>query len=119
MLGKIHRTNCQVDKPFTGEIKVVKSEAEIRSIELQLVRVETVSHDGRSAREATEILNLQLADGDVAHDFSIPMYLIFPRLFTCPSTSHHGFTIEFEVNVIVVFKEGFMVTENVGIELYR
>jgi len=117
--GKIHKRNCLIDKPFTGELRVEASEGEIQSIELQLVRVETVTHDGSKAREATEILNLQLAEGDVARDLVIPMYLIFPRLFTCPTTSHHGFTIDFEVNVIILFKDNYLVTENCPIQLYR
>lgn len=108
-----------IDKPFTGELRVETSEAEIKSIELQLVRVETVEHEGSKAREATEILNLQLAEGDVARDLLIPMYLIFPRLFTCPTTTQHGFSIDFEINVIILFKDNYLVTENCPIRLYR
>ena len=41
--GKIHRNTCMINNPFTGEIKVEEAESEIDSVELQLVRVETVS----------------------------------------------------------------------------
>lgn len=40
--GTLNRTNCPLSSPFTGEITVVHSAAKIRSIELQLVRVETI-----------------------------------------------------------------------------
>jgi len=33
--------NCQIGKPFTGEIIIDKTEFPIKSIEIQLVRVET------------------------------------------------------------------------------
>ena len=34
---------------------------------------------------ATEIQNIQLGDGDVCRNLIIPIYMIFPRLFTCPT----------------------------------
>ena len=39
--GQLHATNACLRAPFTGQIVVEESEAPIRSIELQLVRVET------------------------------------------------------------------------------
>lgn len=68
---------------------------------------------------ATEILNLQLADGDVCRNLVIPMYIIFPRLFTCPTTKAANFSVEFEVNLVVLFKDQYLVTENFPIRLYR
>ena len=49
----------------------------------------------------------------------VPIYMIFPRLFSCPTMRTDGFTIEFEVNLIVVFADGYMVTENFPLTLYR
>lgn len=72
-----------------------------------------------SAREATEIQNLQVGDGDVCRGLAIPLYMIFPRIFTCPTSISDGFKVEFEVNVIVVFEDAYMVTENFPITLYR
>ena len=45
---------------------------------------------------ATEIQNIQIGDGDVTRDFAIPMYMIFPRLFTCPTL----ITPTFKIGVI-------------------
>lgn len=117
--GRLHRTNCQIHAPFTGELVVEESEAAIRSIELQLVRVETVAYSEGQAREATEIQNIQLADGDVCRNLVIPIYMIFPRLFTCPTVDTPNFKVEFEVNVVVLFVDGYLITENFPIVLYR
>lgn len=64
--GKLNKTNCSLNAPFTGEVTVVETATKIKSIELQLVRVETVTPPGAPpAREATEIQNLQIGDGSV------------------------------------------------------
>jgi len=42
---------------------------------------------------ATEIQNIQIADGDVCRELPIPIYMIFPRLFTCPSLTTSNFKI--------------------------
>ena len=49
----------------------------------------------------------------------IPIYFIFPRLFTCPTMLTPGFKVEFEVNMLIIFNDGHMVTENFPITLYR
>lgn len=45
------------------------------------------------ARDATEIQNIQIAEGDVCHGLSIPIYMVFPRLFTCPTLETTNFKI--------------------------
>ncbi|KAJ1448223.1 vacuolar protein sorting-associated protein 26-domain-containing protein [Pelagophyceae sp. CCMP2097] len=119
--GRLHRSSCPINLPFTGEVVVEASEVVVRSIELQLVRSETIKHaeSGGSAREATEIQNIQIADGDACRNLVIPIYMIFPRLFTCPTMVTDDFKIEFEVNLIVIFGDGYMVTENFPIKLHR
>lgn len=117
--GRLFHNNCPINLPFTGEITIQVSIAQVKSIELQLVRVESVIDAGNTAREATEIQNIQIADGDVCRNLVIPLYMIFPRLFTCPTMITEHFKVEFEVNLIIVFNDGYMVTENFPIELYR
>mmetsp|Transcript_84735 Transcript_84735/g.164392 ORF Transcript_84735/g.164392 Transcript_84735/m.164392 type:complete len:301 (-) Transcript_84735:42-944(-) len=119
--GRLFRKVCPINLPFTGEVTIAVSEAQIKSIELQLVRVETVKHpdSGSTAREATEIQNIQIGDGDICRNLVIPLYMIFPRLFTCPTMITDTFKVEFEINLIVVFGDGYMVTEGFPIELYR
>lgn len=42
---------------------------------------------------ATEIQNIQIGDGDVPQNINIPIYMVFPRLFTCPTLITKNFKI--------------------------
>jgi hypothetical protein len=47
--------------PFTGEVNIEECMTSVRSVELQLVRVETIDREGYSTiREATEVQNIQI-----------------------------------------------------------
>ena len=63
----------------------------IKSIEVQLVRVE--SFEGKTF--ATEVQNIQVADGDVIRDQEIPLYMLFPKIYSCATCIHEKFSIEF------------------------
>ncbi len=139
----------------------------IKSIELQLVRVETCGcAEGYSKDckcwlwknillkiffcnfsllfKVTEIQNVQIGEGDVLRGVQIPIYMIFPRLFTCPSLLTTNFKIgnilnyktmvinlkkthgcsffvspEFEVNLVIVFEDDRLITENFPLKLTR
>ena len=130
--GKLHRSNCLINLPFTGEITIVSSEQSIRRIELQLVRVESISkalvskesasHSAGSKDyvvERTEIESLQMASNDVTKNIAVPLYMILPRVYCCPTLSTAQFKVEFEVNLIVVFDDGYCVTECFPITLHR
>ena len=65
------------------------------------------------------IQNLQLAEGDVARQLTIPVYMVFPRLFTCPTMLTKNFKVEFECNIVVLFADGYLITENLPLLLYR
>jgi hypothetical protein len=117
--GKLHKSICSITHPLTGEVSIDVSISKMRSIELQLVRVESVTLEGKSTLEATEIQNIQIGDGDVMRNFTIPMYMVFPRLYCCPTIVTDIFKVSFEVNLICVFEDGHMITENFPISLYR
>jgi hypothetical protein len=117
--GKIHRTKCPVNQPLTGEVTIEYSGAPVRSLELQLVRIESVNAEGKSTKEATEIQTIQMGDGNICRNLAVPIYMIFPRLFSCSTVNTPTFKIEFELNFIMVYGEGFMVTENFPLTLYR
>jgi hypothetical protein len=116
--GVLDSSICDITKPFTGNITIESSERPIRSIEMQLVRMESfdVVHN---AKEGTEIQNLQLGDGDVCRGLKIPIYMVFPRSFCCPTLITDVFRIEFEVNLIISFRDGHQITENFPITLFR
>lgn len=117
--GKLDHTNAHVNFPLTGELLIKKCAVDIKSIELQLVRVESCTYLEGEAREATEIQNIQIAEGNIVRGLSIPIFMVFPRLFTCATTIAKQFKIEFEVNLIILFADSHMVTENFPLKLYR
>jgi len=47
----------------------------------------------RYAKDATEIQNIQIGEGDVCRGAAIPLYMIFPRLFTCPTLATDNFKV--------------------------
>ncbi|KAL1516954.1 hypothetical protein ABEB36_000781 [Hypothenemus hampei] len=117
--GHLDTVCCSITKPLKGHITLVRCVAPVRSIELQLVRVETCGCAEGYAREATEIQNLQIGDGDVPQNIPIPIYMVFPRLFTCPTLLTTNFKIEFEINIVVVFDNNHLITNNFPIILVR
>ena len=85
--GTIYSTNCAFNEAFDGFIVTKDSEFVIKSIEVQLVRVET--YEGKTY--ATEVQNIQVADGDVIRDMEIPLYMMFPKIYSCPTVIHAKF----------------------------
>ena len=119
--GRINRTNCSLDAPFTGEVTVVESEKPVKSIDLQLVRVESLGAGEGKLTEATEIQNLQVGAGDVCRNMPIPLFMVFPRVFTAPSVETDAYKVAFEINVNVMFEGDppFSAISNFPVSLYR
>ncbi|XP_050517243.1 vacuolar protein sorting-associated protein 26C isoform X1 [Diabrotica virgifera virgifera] len=117
--GHVETVCCNIAKPLRGKIVLAKCDVPVTSIELQLVRVETCGCAEGYAREATEIQNIQIGDGDVPHHIPIPIYMVFPRLFTCPTLITTNFKVEFEINLVIVFQGDHLVTNNFPIILVR
>jgi high-affinity nickel permease len=42
---------------------------------------------------ATEIQNIQIGEGDVPCGLAIPIHMVFPRLFTCPTLATSSFKV--------------------------
>ncbi|XP_071807035.1 vacuolar protein sorting-associated protein 26C-like [Asterias amurensis] len=117
--GKLDSASCCIKNPLTGQVIIDYCDAPIKSVELQLVRVETCGCAEGYARDATEIQNIQIGEGDVCRGLTIPMYMVFPRLFTCPTLSTSNFKVEFEINLVVVLQDDHLITENFPIKLTR
>ena len=45
--------------------------------------------------------------------------MVFPRLFTCPTVSTRTFKVDFEVNLVILFSDGHLLTENFPLALKR
>lgn len=117
--GHLDSEVFSLSKPLTGELTVCECERGISSIELQLVRVETCGSAEGNTREATEIQNIQIGEGDVCRGIAIPIYMVFPRLFTCATTIAPNFKIEFELNIVIIFDNDHLVVETFPIKLTR
>jgi len=99
--GKINSATCQISQPFLGEIVVEETDYPIANISLQLMRVETCGHSTGFLKEASEVQRLDIADGDIVPRLPLMIFLIWPRLYTCPTVHSPNFKIEFELNIIV------------------
>eukprot|EP01097_Dermamoeba_algensis_P011115 TRINITY_DN8483_c0_g1_i1.p1 TRINITY_DN8483_c0_g1~~TRINITY_DN8483_c0_g1_i1.p1 ORF type:complete len:302 (-),score=62.62 TRINITY_DN8483_c0_g1_i1:236-1141(-) len=117
--GYVTTAVCEISKPFVGELIVEEADAIIKSIEVQLVRVETCGCAEGYSKDATEIQNIQIGEGNVCRSFPLQLYMIFPRLFTCPTIAAKTFKIEFEVNLVILLSDGYLITENFPIKLIR
>eukprot|EP01061_Rhynchopus_euleeides_P003602 TRINITY_DN12878_c1_g1_i1.p1 TRINITY_DN12878_c1_g1~~TRINITY_DN12878_c1_g1_i1.p1 ORF type:complete len:351 (+),score=142.09 TRINITY_DN12878_c1_g1_i1:92-1054(+) len=124
--GRLDASKCDISRPLTGHVRLGTCSQRIKSIELQLVRVEycaasetSSQNTAQVAKEATEIQNIQVADGNIPQNLDIPLFMIFPRWFTCPTLKANNFKVEFEVNLVILLEDNHQITENFPIKLYR
>lgn len=97
-------TQCFVSDPLVGEITVEASALLIYSIDIHLLRVESIMVGDKIAKETSTVQTTQIADGDVSHNMSLPIYVMLPRLLTCPTVFAGPFSIEFKVTITVTFQ---------------
>ena len=81
--GRLFHKLCPINLPFTGEVTIQSSEARVRSIELQLVRVETVKVRGPRLTDPRAVHFP--AKSRLAASFPKQLELIFRRC-SVPST---------------------------------
>lgn len=94
--GQLESSVFRLTEPITGEFSIEKCDAMIRSVELQLVRLETCGTtpgDRDFSSDATEVQNIQIGDGNLLRNVSIPIHMVLPRLFTCPTLITSNFRI--------------------------
>ncbi|OIW20144.1 hypothetical protein TanjilG_02124 [Lupinus angustifolius] len=96
--GKIS-TQCSLSGPISGELTVEASAVPIHSIDIQLFRVESILLGEKIVTETSLI-----ADGDVCCNLTLPIYVIPPRLLTCPTTLAGPFSVEFKVAIVISFQ---------------
>ena len=84
-----------------------------------MLRVEKIEAEGRTLNEKTEIQLIQVCDGNVTRNLEIPLYMILPRYYSCPSVRYLWCHINFEVNLQIIFKDGYKVLVNLPLKLMR
>ena len=115
----INNINCNFDKPFDGYIIIHNCNVEIKSIELQFLRHEETVINNVNINETSEIQNLQIGDGDVNKNIEIPLFMIFPKTFSCATLNNNIVKISFEMNVMVVLVDGVIIMDNFPVNLWR
>ena len=116
----LENINCCIDKPFNGFCNIKDCSIDIKSVELQFLRNETVLNpEFKGLTENSEIQNLQIGDGNVIRNLEIPVFMIFPRNFCCANLETKDAAISFEMNLIIVLVNGFVIMENFPINLWR
>lgn len=69
--------------------------------------------------ERTQIQMIQMCDGNVTRNIELPIYMILPRYYSCPSLKYLWCQLDFEIDFLIIFKDGFKVTVNIPLKLIR
>ncbi|KAJ6833815.1 Down syndrome critical region protein 3-like protein [Iris pallida] len=97
-------TQCSLADPLLGELTVDASAVPINSIDIQLLRVESILAGERIISDTSVIQTTQVADGDVCQSLMLPIYVILPRLLVCPTVLAGSFNVEFQVSLVISFQ---------------
>lgn len=97
-------TQCSLLEPISGELIVEASAIPICSIDILLLRVESILTGERIISDTSVIQTTQIADGDVCRSMTLPIYVILPRLLVCPTVLGGPFSIEFQVSIVISFQ---------------
>ncbi|XP_021758946.1 Down syndrome critical region protein 3 homolog [Chenopodium quinoa] len=97
-------TQCSLSCALRGELTVEASALPIQSIDIHLLRVESILVGDRIASETSLIQTTQIADGDISRGLTLPIYVLLPRLLTCPTVLAGPFSIEFKVSIVINFQ---------------
>lgn len=95
---------CALSDPISGELIVETSAVPIRSVDIHILRIESFVFGDRIVTDTSLVQTTQIADGDVSRHMTLPIYVIPPRLLTCPTTSAGSFSIEFKVAIVISFQ---------------
>ncbi|KAF4373557.1 hypothetical protein F8388_025251 [Cannabis sativa] len=97
-------TQCSLSDAITGELTVESSAVPIKSIDIQLLRVESILLGEKIITETSLIRTTQIADGDVCRNLTLPIYVLLPRLLTCPTILAGPFSVEFKASIVITFQ---------------
>ncbi|XP_021909324.1 Down syndrome critical region protein 3 homolog isoform X2 [Carica papaya] len=97
-------TQCSLLDPINGELTVESSAVPIRSIDIHLLRVESILVGEKIVSETSLVQTTQIADGDICYNMALPIYVILPRLLTSPTVFAGPFSIEFKVLIAITFQ---------------
>ena len=119
IVGHIDRYYNSIDIPLSGHICVKKCSVDILSLDIQFLRVEFCATSEFNGKEQSEIQSIQTADGDVLRGVDLPIHMMFPRWYTCPSIVTDFLRVEFEVNFVIVVEGYNQFVKNIPLKIYR
>lgn len=145
VVGFLNTTTCPLESSLTGELNVESCVVPILSIELQLLRTESVSKGGTVKMIRDYYLSchrMNAEDRDIQHsldrmtqttslgffpigDNNVPLKspvkfsVDFPRHICSPTITCDGFNVEYELNFIFFLKDGSQFSQKHQIMLYR
>lgn len=119
VIGHLDRYYNNIDAPLSGWICIQECDVNILSIEIQLIRSEYCATNENSGKESTEVQNIQVGDGDVLRNFTLPLHMMFPKWYTCAAIDTTHLRVEFEINMVVTVEGHNQITQNLPIRLYR
>jgi hypothetical protein len=122
IVGALDKVHIDIDTQLSGFIRVVKCDTPITSVEIQLARCESCASETRQekGREITEVQNIQIGDGNVLRgDWDIPIFMKFPRWYTCPAIRTPNLRVDFEISLVVTFEGRVQVSQVIPVRLYR
>ncbi|XP_060205434.1 uncharacterized protein LOC132633193 isoform X3 [Lycium barbarum] len=93
------------EKPLSPEMVIfyMTQDTQRQSL-LPELKSESILVGEKIATESSLIQTTQIADGDVCRGMTLPIYIILPRLLTCPSIFAGPFSIEFKVTLVITFQ---------------
>lgn len=103
LTGYLVTNELCVTQPLKGQLLLEFTEIPLKSIELQLLRVETCGCDEGYSKDTTEIQTIQVADGNICPKLDIPIYMLLPRLFTCPTLITKNFKIGKYISKLLLY----------------
>ncbi|KAF8028541.1 hypothetical protein BT93_E1233 [Corymbia citriodora subsp. variegata] len=95
---------CALSDPISGEIIVETSAVPIHSVDIHILRIESILFGDKIVTETSLVQTTQIADGDVSRHMRLPIYVILPRLLTCPTMLAGPFSVEFKVAIVISFE---------------
>ena len=110
---------CSMNDEMSGYFIIEECESQVKSVDLQLVRMENMENKYGKFSEATEIQLIQIGEGDLQKKIEIPLFMIFPKYFSCPNFNYKEYAVNFEVNFILILVDGFKITQNFPFYLVR
>ena len=103
--GSFDKTCWFLEQAITGRLTVERAASPLKSIEIELCRIEGCNTvEGQVLTETTPVQFSQVVDGDCPRGVEIPIHMVIPRLFTCPSVQAPTFSVSFMLRVLCVFE---------------